>query len=121
MISVAQATQSRLILDGRYSTKEKVTKHEFTFSGLVHCGHCGCALVGEKKKGKCVYYHCTGNKGKCPEPYAREEVLEACFGYKVSKRTDEYGNHFTYWAKVQDASKTHVGRWAWDVFLMTQR
>ncbi len=45
----------------------------------MHCGHCGCALVGEKKKNKYVYYHCTGNKGKCPEPYAREEVLEACF------------------------------------------
>jgi hypothetical protein len=24
-------------------------------------------------------YHCTGDKGKSPEPYAREEVLEACF------------------------------------------
>lgn len=45
----------------------------------MNCGHCGCALVAEKKKGKYVYYHCTGNKGKCPEPYAREEVLEACF------------------------------------------
>ena len=31
------------------------------------------------KKDKYVYYHCTGNKGKCPEPYAREEVLEQCF------------------------------------------
>jgi site-specific DNA recombinase len=45
----------------------------------VNCGHCGCALVAEKKKGKHVYYHCTGNKGKCAEPYVREEVLEACF------------------------------------------
>jgi hypothetical protein len=62
-----------------YSTKQKVTKHEFTFSGLVNCGHCGCALVAEKKKGKYVYYHCTGNKGKCPEPYTREEVLDECF------------------------------------------
>jgi hypothetical protein len=48
-------------------------------SGLVSCGHCGCALVAKKKKGKYVYYHCTGNKGKCQEPYAREEVLEKCF------------------------------------------
>jgi site-specific DNA recombinase len=42
-------------------------------------GHCGCALVAERKKGKYVYYHCTGNKGKCPEPYTREEVLDECF------------------------------------------
>jgi hypothetical protein len=79
LISTGLFERVQEILEGRYSTKEKVTKHEFTFSGLVHCGHCGCALVGEKKKGKYVYYHCTGNKGKCPEPYAREEVLEACF------------------------------------------
>ena len=23
-----------------------------------------------------MYYHCTGYRGKCPEPYTREEVLE---------------------------------------------
>jgi site-specific DNA recombinase len=79
LISTGLFERVQEILEGRYSTKEKVTKHEFTFSGLVHCGHCGCALVGEKKKDKYVYYHRTGNKGKCPEPYAREEVLEACF------------------------------------------
>ena len=50
-------------------------KHDFAFSGLVHCGHCGCLLVGELKKGKYVYYHCTGNRGKCTEPYTRQEVL----------------------------------------------
>jgi hypothetical protein len=49
-ISTALFKRVQEILEGRYSTKEKVTKHEFTFSGLVHCGHCGCALVGEKKK-----------------------------------------------------------------------
>jgi hypothetical protein len=26
-------------------------------------------MVGEIKKGKCVYYHCSGARGKCPEPY----------------------------------------------------
>src|SRR5205823_5424075 len=27
------------------------------------------------KKRKYVYYHCTGNRGKCPEPYTRQEIL----------------------------------------------
>ena len=30
---------------------------------------------GELKKGRYVYYHCTGYKGKCNEPYVREEVI----------------------------------------------
>ena len=36
-------------------------------------------MVGEIKKGRYIYYHCTGLKGKCPEPYTREELLEERF------------------------------------------
>lgn len=68
------------VLDGRFEGKHRKFKHDFAFSGLVNCGHCGCLLVGEIKKGKYIYYHCTGYKGKCPEPYTREEVLEEKFG-----------------------------------------
>jgi site-specific DNA recombinase len=51
-------------------------KHDFPYSGILTCGHCGCSMVAEIKKGRYVYYHCTGGKGtRCPEPYTREERL----------------------------------------------
>lgn len=59
--------------------KHRRTKRDFASAGLLTCGHCGCSLTTEIKKGHYVYYHCTGCRGKCDEPYIREEVLEERF------------------------------------------
>lgn len=40
--------------------------------------------------------------------------------YKTSRRVDEHGNQFRYRAKVRDTHDAQLGRWAWDVFLVTQ-
>ena len=74
------------VLDGRFTKKAKRSRHDFAFSGLIECAQCGCAVVGEIKKQRYVYYHCTGYADKCQgnpafcrRNYVREEALEAQF------------------------------------------
>jgi len=78
------------ILDGRGSAKLRGSVHDFTFTGMMTCRHCGCALVGDLKKQKYIYYRCSGNKGRCGEPYVREKVLvEQCKAILEQLRFDE--------------------------------
>jgi site-specific DNA recombinase len=79
LVSTALWQRVQDVLDGRHLQRPKRRRHTFTFAGLVRCGHCGCSMVGGIQKGKYVYYHCTGYKGKCPEPYTREERIEEQF------------------------------------------
>jgi hypothetical protein len=66
--------------------------HDFAFSGLIVCAKCGCTVVGEIKKQRYVYYHCTGYADKCRSNpasfrrrYVREEVLERQFALLLGR------------------------------------
>lgn len=56
------------------------TQHEhlFRYSGLLKCAVCGRGVTCEVKHNKFVYYHCTGDYGKCPNKsiYLREEKID---------------------------------------------
>ena len=72
------------VIDGRFSNNTRRGRRDFAFSGLMSCKQCGCAVVGEIKKQRYVYYHCTGyadkcqgNPATCRRKYVREEALEA--------------------------------------------
>jgi site-specific DNA recombinase len=71
------------MMDERGNRRTRVQKYNWAFHGLLTCGHCGCALTAEIKKKRYVYYHCTGNKGKCPEKWVREEVVAEQFGQVI--------------------------------------
>ena len=53
------------MLNGRFAKKHRRMTHDFAFSGLIACAKCGCSVVGEIKKQRYVYYHCTGYADKC--------------------------------------------------------
>lgn len=61
------------------------TKLNFAFAGLVKCEKCGCSMTPEIKKGKYIYYHCTGFKGECNNTYIREEKLADLFADVVKQ------------------------------------
>jgi hypothetical protein len=72
MVTRAEFEQAQMIL-GR-PMRPRPQKHEFPFSGLMCCGHCGGGIVAEvhvKKSGKrFVYYRCSRRKKDwpCREP-----------------------------------------------------
>ena len=59
--------------------KSKSKKHLFPYTNLITCGVCGCSLTAEIKKGKYIYYHCTGYRGNCKQPYIKQEAIEQQF------------------------------------------
>ena len=51
------------------------TRRSFPFRGLLECGYCGCKITASLEKKRYVYYHCTRSKGRCDQPFIRQERL----------------------------------------------
>ena len=56
-------------------SKPKASVHDFAFTGLIKCGHCGCSITAEEKtkrikslgeNKKYTYYRCTRRKRDVP-------------------------------------------------------
>jgi site-specific DNA recombinase len=60
--------------------KPKYGKQEIAFRGLLTCAHDKCTITAERKKGKYVYYRCTGYRGKCDTPRFREQEISQKLG-----------------------------------------
>jgi site-specific DNA recombinase len=49
--------------------RARYPKQRHAFMGLLTCARCGCKMTAEKKKGRYIYYRCTGFKGSCGNAY----------------------------------------------------
>ena len=89
--------------------KSRLRTYDFTYKGLIHCKHCGCLLCGEFKKGKYIYYHCTGNRGgNCKQTYIREDQIDksVCETLKLIKLPIELKDKIYNELKIVHEQKT---------------
>jgi site-specific DNA recombinase len=57
--------------------RPKYRKLHIPFRGILSCARCGCTVTGELKKGKYVYYRCSGGRGPCDLPrFTEREIAE---------------------------------------------
>lgn len=62
-------------------------KRNFAFNNLITCGQCNCKVLGEIKKERFIYYHCTFSKGRHENRfYIPENKLDECL-FEALKKT----------------------------------
>ena len=81
--------------------RERMYLHDYIFAGLIRCERCGCVITAELRKGKYIYYHCTGNRGSADGPCKQKgmlvhektlynQYLKAISKIKVSPRKEKW-------------------------------
>jgi DNA invertase Pin-like site-specific DNA recombinase len=86
LISKELFDKVQAVLSGHFRPHQQ-TKN-FYFNNLIQCGVCGCKILGEQKKHRYKYYHCTFSKGRHNEiGYIREEQLAEMFVQPIKDAT----------------------------------
>ncbi|NLH78334.1 MAG: recombinase family protein, partial [Acidobacteria bacterium] len=83
LVSVETFDRVQEVLQCKRAVPLRITEIMLAYKGLMTCRHCGCAIVGQIQKKRYTYYRCSGYKGSCHEPYAREEVLDQSFSEQL--------------------------------------
>ncbi|MAZ67468.1 hypothetical protein CL652_01720, partial [bacterium] len=66
---------AQAVLKERSRPHKKAKNEPKAFCGLLSCAECSMGITAEIQKGH-VYYRCTKKRGKCSQPYVREEKLD---------------------------------------------
>jgi site-specific DNA recombinase len=86
LISKELFDRSHEVLTGR--NRPHVSRKNFPFNNLMSCGLCGCKVLGEQKKHRYNYYHCTFSKGRHKgDGYIPEERIASLLGESIQKIT----------------------------------
>ena len=88
LISKELFDQAQCVLSGK-GHSFGINKNGFVFNNLLKCDKCGCKVLGERKKGKYIYYHCTFSKGRhsSKDSYIKEDRLAMLFEDSVRRVT----------------------------------
>ena len=81
IVSSSLFDQVQMVMHGRSTRAGFSNAHSFPYRGLMTCAFCGCSITAEIKKGKYIYYRCTGMRDRnCPGmQMVREELLTEQF------------------------------------------
>ncbi len=79
-LDLYERAQALLAKKAHHNADRPPRKGNYTFSGILWCGYCNYAMVGELRKEKYLYYHCTAKLNpKCPNQkhYACSKDVES--------------------------------------------
>ncbi len=86
MVTLDEFDRVQVLLGNKSKSKPQV--REFSFTGIIHCGTCGCFVTAEEKNkfykttkntGNYVYYRCSRRRKPkllCREPAITKEAIE---------------------------------------------